>query len=155
MIRISSLLLVFLMLAGCAQQESSEEEPPERELTGEIEITNQWARPGSAAGNSAGYLTIFNGTNEDNILDEITSDSVRNAELHESFDEDGHSGMRPVNNLTIASGDSLVLEPGGYHIMFMEIENDWKTDDSVEVTLVFSEADSIKTTLPVKNSPDD
>lgn len=154
MIRIPAILFVLLMLAGCSSQKQDSEQSSSHELTGNIEIENPWARPGSAAGNSAGYLTIYNGTEESQILSDIKSPAA-SAELHESYEKENYSGMRPAENLTIASGDSLKLKPGGYHIMFMEINNDWETGDSLKVFLNFSKADSVEITLPIKNSPDD
>lgn len=155
MIRFWTIFFGLLIISACSGRKSDSQNPSDRELTGQIELEDQWARPGSAGGNSAGYLTIFNGTRQDQVIDGLQTDQANTTELHESFEENGQSGMRPTPNMTIRSGDSLVLEPGSFHIMFMDIENNWDTGDSIQVILTFSETGSVQTTLPIKNFPDD
>ena len=49
---------------------------------------------------------------------------------------DGVMTMRPIDGgLTIEPGKTVKLAPGGYHLMFLELESPFKQGDTVAVTL--------------------
>lgn len=144
------IIIIFAtLLIGCSSQESNHSQM--RSISGELEITDSWVRPAVKGTNSAAYLAIYNGTAEADTLISIESKDVENAEVHESYTtEEGLSGMRPAGILAIPSGDSLVLEPGGYHIMLMKAKKDMKEGDSLSLVFRFSNAKSKDITAPVK-----
>jgi len=52
--------------------------------------------------------------------------------------------------LEIPAGATVMLKPGGYHIMFMELKAPLAKDAKVPVTLVFEKAGSIDVDLKVE-----
>jgi len=48
--------------------------------------------------------------------------------------------MRPVDEIPVPAGGSVSLEPGGYHIMLLELAAPLEVGATVEVTLTFAEA---------------
>lgn len=52
----------------------------------------------------------------------------------------GMMQMQPVSEIAIPGGKTVMLEPGGYHIMLLELAEPLKEGSSVEVTLTFAKA---------------
>ena len=52
-------------------------------------------------------------------------------EMHESLMEDGVMKMRPIGDLVVDAGDSVVFEQGGRHFMLMGANSDVAVGTSV------------------------
>ena len=68
---------------------------------------------------------------------EMDGDMTATTEAH---GEGGMMSMKPVDEIPIAAGETVVLEPGGYHIMLLDLVEPLKTGDTFEITLTFAEA---------------
>ena len=149
---IKHILISILALAFCnACSSSQEEKSAHKQITGSIEISQSWVRPASKGTNSAGYFSIYNGTAKADTLIGIESQDAENAEVHESYTTgEGLSGMRPAGKLAIASGDSLILEPGGYHVMLIEMNRTLAVGDSLQLQLQFAVAGSKNIYVPIE-----
>lgn len=105
--------------------------------TASIRVLNAWARP-STTNNSAVYFEIFNDSNLDYNLVNVSSDIANKVELHESFvDEKGVSRMVKLDKLVIPAKSSAVLQPGGMHIMLLDIKTILKVGDHFDLSLYF------------------
>ena len=51
--------------------------------------------------------------------------------------------------LEIPAGATVILQPGGYHVMFMQLKEPFKEGAKVPVTLVFEKAGSVDVVLTV------
>lgn len=115
----------------------------------EIAVTRAWARatpPGAKVG--AVYLTIENrGGAADSLLG-VTSPAAQSAMLHRTVEESGVSSMREADG-SIAPGAKLDMQPGGSHIMLMGLNAPLKEGETIEVTLDFETAGSIKAAAKV------
>lgn len=149
MYRVLLAILVLISFLSC----SSDQTPEVKPLTGQIEIQNKWIRSVNTGANSAAYLSIINGTTSADTLLSVSSDAFKMAEVHESYQtEDGLSSMRPAKNLSIASGDSLVFQPGGLHIMLMNAKQNIAEYDSITVNFSFEQTGKITVRIPAKSS---
>lgn len=146
------ILITVLALALCnACSSPQKKKSTKKQLTDSIQISQSWIRPAAKGTNSAGYFSIYNGTVKADTLIGVESQDAENAEVHESYTTDkGLAGMRPTGVLAIPSGDSLVLEPGGYHVMLMKLEKDIASGDTLELILKFSGSSPINVSAPVK-----
>ncbi|WP_137934950.1 copper chaperone PCu(A)C [Mesorhizobium comanense] len=109
---------------------------------GAISISHPWSRvTPPAAAVAAGYLTITNiGTKPDRLLSVESSWATR-VEIHQSTVEDGVAKVRPVvGGLDVASGQSIALQPGGLHMMFIEPDRGFVAGDRVPARLRFAKA---------------
>lgn len=139
-----------LLFWGCSSEPSDDRKPD----SGDIELTDVWARPGSQGSASSVYFQIYNGREMTDTLREVSSGEAGMAELHESFeDEEGISEMRRVENLVINPGERVHLQPAGLHIMLMELTRDLTPGDSVEITLEFVLQGEKSLTVPVQMQP--
>lgn len=106
---------------------------------GRVEITE--ARLGVPTGpNAALYFTASGGA--DRLLGATTnvSDSIQ---IHASVaNDDGTMGMQQLPSLELTADEELVLEPGGYHLMLIDVDS-LEVGESIEVTLVWEKAGEI------------
>jgi hypothetical protein len=97
---------------------------------------------------SAAFMVIANGTDDEVRLVGGSTPAADRVEIHEVVD----GVMQPIEGgLVIAAGESSTLEPGGNHVMLMGLTQDLTAGDEVELTLEFSNGDSIDVTAPVKD----
>ncbi len=118
-----------------------------------IEIKDPWVRAVPPNMNmTAGYMTIVNtGTTDDYIIG-VSSDISGMAEIHETIEENSIVKMRHVMKLKIPAGKTVKLQPGGYHIMFMNLKRKLKTGDKVNITIEFEKSGKKNITADVKIS---
>ncbi|MFP3018513.1 MAG: copper chaperone PCu(A)C [Candidatus Tisiphia sp.] len=109
--------------------------------TESIKILNAWARPSATASknnNSAIYFEIFNDSDLDYNLVNVSSDIANKVELHKSFvDEKGVSKMVKLDKLVIPAKSSAILQPGGMHIMLLDLKTILKVADNFDLFLYF------------------
>lgn len=137
LLTISSLIFP-LLTAGCQGEEGTADDS--MQVMGEgIAIENAWARPGSEGRMSAGYFTIINYENDPDTLTGVSSGAAQLTEIHESYElEGGMMGMREVSELIIPAQSSVNFEPGGLHIMFIQLTEPLVAGEVLELTLAFS-----------------
>jgi copper(I)-binding protein len=61
-------------------------------------------------------------------------------------------GMRPIDSLELPAGEEVALEPGGYHIMLMDLVQPIEEGDTVPVTLTFEKAGEIEVEAEARES---
>ncbi len=114
-------------------------------VKGDIRITQPWARatPGGAKV-TAGYVTL---TNTGKTADRLISASVEIAavlELHDMTMIDGVMRMRRMEKgIEIKPGETVVLKPGGMHLMLLELRKSVVQGSPVKGTLMFERAGSV------------
>ena len=118
---------------------------------GELNITQPFTRatlPNAPVG--GGFLTIANtGAEADRLID-ASSAVVGDVQIHEMAMEGDVMKMRELaDGLEIPAGATVALAPGGFHIMFMGLNQAFVEGEAVPVTLVFEKAGSVELALPV------
>jgi copper(I)-binding protein len=112
---------------------------------GSITVERPWTRatPGGAKV-AGGYLTVVNkGTAADRLLGATFARAGR-AEIHEMKMEGGVMQMRPVpNGVEVKAGQTVKLEPNGYHMMFMDLKEPLKQGEKVKGQLRFEKAGTL------------
>ncbi len=146
------LLLSFFLSCSTDERNQTSVNQHQIELPSDgIEISNVWARPGPEGGTSAIYMNILNGTSQADTLVSISFPVAGMAEVHESYEqEEGMMGMRPVETIIVPAQDVLSLEPGGLHVMLMQLNRPLAEGDSVEFTVEFATAGEMNFTVPVQ-----
>lgn len=81
---------------------------------------------------SAAFMTINNVGKDDVLLKTAAIDGAKSVEIHTHTHKDGVMRMRQLHELMIKAGESIVLEPGGLHLMVFGIT---KLPDNPQVTL--------------------
>jgi copper(I)-binding protein len=113
---------------------------------GELNIENIWSRATpKTAKVGAGYLQIENtGTAPDRLI-KIETTIAGHASIHEMTMTNGVMKMRRLaGGLLIPAGGTVVLKPGGNHIMFMKLGGPIQKDQPFEATLTFEKAGTVE-----------
>jgi copper(I)-binding protein len=88
--------------------------------------------------NTAAYFHLMNDGDTDLTLIEVKSSAAKIVEIHEHSMKDGLMKMQRIDSLGIPAKTTINFEPGGYHIMFINLNQDLKEGDKVEIELVFN-----------------
>jgi copper(I)-binding protein len=116
-----------------------------------ITITGPSAR--ASIPNGAVYLTLTNQGEGDDTLLKVETDAAQAAELHETqIDAEGVMRMRPLDRLPLPAGAPVTLEPGGKHIMLLDLDEGIVQGDTIRLTLNFEKAGAITIDVPVETS---
>lgn len=138
---------------GCGSESNSPNESDSKKevILGKVSLDNAWARPGPRQGNSAVYLRISNGTASTDTLLSFHCNAADTVELHESIEyADGTTSMQPAGKQIIPSGEKLQLEPGGLHLMLIDLKKDLAVGDTLQLSLEFSRVGTITTPVPIQ-----
>jgi copper(I)-binding protein len=115
---------------------------------GDLEIVEAYARSVELGG--AAYFTIENTGDTDDALVGAASDVARRVELHETVTEEGMHKMLPVDEIAVPAGGEAVLEPGGYHVMLLDLKEELAVGDTFHITLTFEKAGSVDLEIEVR-----
>jgi copper(I)-binding protein len=112
---------------------------------GSLKISAPWARAtpkGASVG--GGYMKITNtGTASDRLVGGST-DISRRFEIHEMKMDGSVMKMRPVaGGLDIKPGQTVTLDPSGYHVMFVGLKKQLLKGDHFKATLEFAKAGKV------------
>jgi copper(I)-binding protein len=140
------LLAAGLVLAACGTRSGS----TTLGSAGDIDVPRGFAYESSGSPHMAAYFTARNHGNTADTLDEVRSPLAAGAMLHAQRLENGMVKMLPAGPLAIAPGDSLVLAPGGLHVMLELSAGGPAKGDSLPLTLQFRHAGDVTVTLPVR-----
>ena len=148
-VAIALLLVVALSAAACGSSGGTASSPA---AAGAVTITDAWVRAKEAGGTTAAYMQIANGGSaDDQLVNAAAPDVTMEASIHETTsDGSGMTGMQHVDAIAVPAGGTVALEPGGYHIMLMNLTKDLKVGDSVTITLTFDGAGEVQVTAEVR-----
>jgi copper(I)-binding protein len=155
-------------LAACGDDDDDAGGADTTAALGTIEVTDAWARTSpTVATRGAVYMTITNGADVDDALvgASVAADVAARTELHEtvaveepmspstsadgdmSDDGMGDDGelmeMREVDEIPVPAGGTATLEPGGYHVMLLDLAEPLVEGAVLEVTLEFERAGTV------------
>ncbi len=118
---------------------------------GDLELAGGFTRatlPNAPVG--GGFLTITNhGTADDRLLS-ASSPIAADTQIHEMKMEGDVMKMTELpDGLLIPAGETVTLSPGGFHLMFMSLNQALVEGTEVPVTLTFEHAGTIDIALGV------
>lgn len=120
----------------------------------DMRVQDAWARatpPGMDKG--AGYLTIHNDGDSARRLTGARFEPAERVEIHRSSEQDGQMRMQAVDDgVSIPAGESVTLEPMGYHLMLIGLDKPLGKGDEHQLTLEFSNGDTVSTSLKVRSA---
>lgn len=114
---------------------------------------------GNAMGMSMGaaYMRITNNGDAADRLVAAETEMADVVEIHEVKMNGGVMQMSPLmDGLEIPAGETVTLEPGGYHIMLIGLTESMLAGEEYTLTLTFEEAGEVELTVPIlRTAPDD
>jgi hypothetical protein len=107
--------------------------------------------PGAKVG--GGGLIIKNDGGEDDTLVSVESPAAGRVELHEMTMQNDVMKMRKLDSgIPVPAGETVTLQSGGLHLMFMDVKTPFSEGDSIPVTLTFEKAGKVDYVLAVGNA---
>lgn len=132
--KIALLIASVMLLAGCAAKPA-------------IETADLWVKSSEMSmvgGMTAVFGTIINNSSSDVTLTGAEAEVAGLVEIHEMAMINGEMVMQEIDGgLVIPAGKSVSLEPGGNHIMLMELTQAVEAGEEISVTLRFDGADAL------------
>ncbi|MFP4537803.1 MAG: copper chaperone PCu(A)C [Dichotomicrobium sp.] len=112
------------------------------ETVSDLEIVHPWAKASlKGVPNSAAYMAITNTGDTDDRLVAVSAEVSENTELHTMSMEEGVMRMRRIEGgLILPAGETVVLEPGGKHIMLIGLRRQLKPGDRFDLSFTFENA---------------
>ena len=135
MMRIFLKTLIALMLGFIALGASAD---------GDIQIQDPWvlAAPPNVK-ILAAYLEIKNNGEKPRILTNVSSPVFGQVGIHRSVMHGNMAHMEHLKELNIPAHASVVLKPGGLHLMLMDAKKPLHIGDQVPMTLIFHNGEKI------------
>jgi copper(I)-binding protein len=124
----------------------------------DISIDGQWARNSPMnAKMGAAYMNITSADGDALVGASVDPSIAERVEIHAmmpvegSSEEEGMAMMEMVQipQLDLPAGEAAVLEPGGYHVMFINIAEPFEIGQKIDLTLQFEEADDVTVEVEV------
>jgi len=115
----------------------------------QVDVTSAWARstvPGQ--GGTGAFMTIV--AKEGGKLVGVASPVAGVVELHEMAMENNVMKMRAIPSLDLPAGREGQLNPGGYHVMLLDLKRPLKVGEKVKIELRLETRDGKRVTQPVE-----
>ena len=120
-----------------------------------LNLEDAWVRAlPPAQPTTAAYLTLRNAGDRTATVTGATVDGASRVEIHHSREVDGLMRMEPLSKLEVAPGESLVLAPGGTHLMLFELDAMPRPGETRRLCLTLEEADPVCTEAQVRKGAD-
>lgn len=135
------LLSTALILAACGSGSAGPQ----------IAVEDAWARPAPAAGgNTAVYARLVNTGREADQLTGGKSSLATAVEVHKTTMAEGVMKMEPISRLEIPAKGEVQLQPGGLHVMVIDLNMPLSPGDTIPITLRFEKSGEIELEVEVR-----
>ena len=175
-----TVIVALLALLGTACGSSDDSSSTSTTPTPGVEIADPWIRA-TPAGATAGaaYMSISSAEGDRLTSASVPNDVAAVTEIHETVEagtdttmpsgtgmdegmedegmDEGMEGMgqmtmREVPGIDVPAGGSVSLEPGGYHVMLLDLVAPLEAGQTVPITLTFDNAGTVTVEATVRTS---
>jgi copper(I)-binding protein len=136
----------FILLSACSKP------------AGGIRIDNAWVRANAITSPmgenfnmpmTAAYLQVTNDSHDTDTLLEVETPAARTVEIHQTVIQNDVASMQHINSVEIPGGGMVKFEPGGYHLMLIDLQQPLAAGNEIEISLIFENAGQITITAEV------
>lgn len=116
---------------------------------GNLTIQDQWVRTTTNTVTAA-YMVVKNSGAADTLI-KATSPISPNVQLHEVVSDGSTSKMQEkAGGFPVPANGELILRPGAYHIMMMDLKAPLTEGQVITITLTFEKAGEVTISVPAK-----
>ena len=118
----------------------------------DLHIGHPYARatpPGARAGGA--FFTVENRGSQDDRLIAVASPAAAAAELHTMAMDGNVMRMRALRTIDVPAGAKVALQPGGFHVMLLDLKQPLAVGEKIPLTLTFERAGTIEVTVNVES----
>ncbi len=121
-------------------------------LAGDIEVEHPFARASAGMATvGAAFMTLKNDGDTPDTLVSASSPVAAKTELHTHIKDGDIMRMREVPSIEVPADGTTVLQPGGLHVMLIDLKAPLKEGETFPLTLTFANAGSMTVEVPVKS----
>jgi copper(I)-binding protein len=113
-------------------------------------VEDAWVRATPGADIAAGYMTLRNTGKASITVTGVESPVAGHAMIHETKVEGGQSKMRPHEQLVIAPGATVKLQPGGLHVMIHDLKQPLRVGSNVPLVIQLTGGATVAATAVVR-----
>lgn len=99
---------------------------------------------------TAAFFVLKNADDKDHKMVKAESAVANVTELHTHVHEGGMMKMRPVKDIEIKARSETALQPGGLHVMLIDLKQPLQEGDNVTFKLTFEDNSSKEIAAPVR-----
>lgn len=103
-----------------------------------------------AAATSAVFAELTNSGEQQRVLVSASTPAAGKVELHDVIHDGDMMKMRQVEQMIIPPHGTLILKPGGLHIMLFDLKHPLQEGESIDVELTFANGEKQTLSAPVK-----
>lgn len=116
-----------------------------------LEAGAAWSRAARRGGTGVVYLELRGAPAAADTLLGLDASVSPRAEIHRTVRRGDLVAMEPLpEGLPVPAGGQVLLEPGGLHVMLLDLTEDLQAGDSIALTLHFAEAGDLSLQVPVR-----
>lgn len=141
---VAPVLLVLCMgaLASCQKESPPAEAAPEG-IPGVSASNARLVLPAVKGNPGVIYFDIVNAGDEFVAMRTVEVAAAKQTTMHETITQNGQTTMVEMAPLTLNKGEPVKFEPGGKHVMAMDLDPALKAGDTTEVTVTFAGGDKM------------
>ena len=137
---VSVVIALSFVLAACSGGESS------------VSVDDAWGRTSPAAATNAAFYMGLEGGSEADTLVSASSEACGVTELHISVMADGVMSMQHLpDGIAVPAGEIVMLEPGSFHVMCIDRQQEFVAGESITLTLEFSGAGTVSVDAEIRD----
>ncbi|MDT7857820.1 copper chaperone PCu(A)C [Rubrivirga sp. S365] len=150
------LAVLAFLAAGCADAPEPAAAPPAPPAppvaeAASLAAADAYVRAAPAGGVSAVFFRLENGTATPDTLVAARTDAASRVQVHETTESaDGLRGMREADRVAVPAGGAVAFEPGGLHVMLLDLRRGLAEGDTVDLALDFAEGQTLALRVPVR-----
>ncbi len=115
-----------------------------------VTVSNAWARASVKGQNATGVFMSLKASQGTKLVS-VSSSVAMVSEVHQmSMDNNVMKMTALPNGLDLSAGSVVELQPGGYHIMLMDLKKTLEKNSQIDVRLTFQDAAGKKTQMELK-----
>ncbi|MES2609665.1 copper chaperone PCu(A)C [Acidovorax sp.] len=115
----------------------------------QVTVKDAWVRATVPQQQATGAFMQLSSARDSKLVS-ASSPLTPAVEVHEMSMQDNVMRMRQVPAIDLPAGKAVNLQPGGYHVMLMNLRQQVKEGDTVPITLVFEGKDGKRESVQVQ-----
>lgn len=117
-----------------------------------LQVEDAWVREAPPTARVLGmFMQLHNTGSDELVIQGASSPACERVEIHRTVIEEGVSRMIPQEELRLAPGETLSLEPGSYHLMLIGPNQALRAGDEVKLLIQYDGNHVQRIVAPVRN----
>jgi copper(I)-binding protein len=117
-----------------------------------VTVDDAWGRTSPAAAANAAFYMVIEGGSDADMLVSADAAACGLTELHVSVMNDGVMSMQHLpDGVDVPAGETVVLEPGSFHVMCIDRQQEFVAGASIALTLEFAGAGTTEIAVEIRD----